>query len=167
MEKTYEIGGKTYLQRELVLAEWRLLIPLLQELEFPPASSRVRQVLAALEAAGRLEMALAVLLTEQGTLPQDKDLAALAKVFEYAMTPAQVAEVIDDFFICNPASSIFERLGNALFRAAAVIHQALREIGSKRSASCSQEETGADATPSSGDAPPEPPGPGSSTASES
>jgi hypothetical protein len=127
--KSYEIGGKTYEQRELVLGQWRQLSALLSDLKMPAVGSRLQTMIAALENAGRLERAIAVLLNEPGVQPRDKNLDALAAELEFSITPQQIAEVIDDFFTCNPVSSILSRLGMSLVKMVGALHAALQETG--------------------------------------
>ena len=127
--KSYQIGGKTYEQRELVLGQWRQLSSLLSDLEMPAVGSRLQSMITALENAGRLDRAVAVLLNEPGVPPRDKDLDALASELEFSITPQQIAEVIDDFFTCNPVSSILSRLGTTLVKMVGALHAALQETG--------------------------------------
>lgn len=158
--KQYAIGGKTYEQRELVLGQWKQLRGVLEGLEVPGGSTALGGLLAALEESGRLEQALAVILTEKGVSPRDKDLAATAAELEFAITPQQIAQVIEDFFTCNPAGSVLSQLGQILTKAVALVAGALKEIGSRRSVFCSAGETLPEETPCSGDAPLPEPSPG-------
>lgn len=164
--KTYTIGDTLYEQRELVLGQWKQLRALLEGLEIPGGVSALGGLLAALEESGRLERALAVLLTESGGRPQEKNLERTAAALEFAITPQQIAQVIEDFFTCNPAASILSQLGTIIVTLAALAQAAIREIGSRRSAFCFAPETTAGEPPCSGDAPPPEPVPGSSIASE-
>lgn len=149
--KTYEIGGKTYEQRELLLGQWRQISELFKDLELPAGGSRMRQLIEGLERAGKLDRALAIVLVEVGGTPRDKDLDAIEREIPFALTPQQIAEIIDDFFTCNPVSSILSRLGAVLAKVVAIVTGAMREIGSKKSASLFQVETSQGETPSSGD----------------
>lgn len=155
--KSYNIGGRVFEQRELVLAQWRQLTALLEGVEIPAEGDMVRALVAGLETHGRLDAALAVVLTERGSSPRDKDRAALARELEAQITPQHVAEVIQDFFTCNPVSSVLDRLSGMLGLLLIGLARAMVETGSKSFVSCSPAEIGAAATPSSGPAPPAPP----------
>jgi hypothetical protein len=153
--KAYEIGGKTYEQRPLVLGQWRQLVGLLADVEIPPGNI-LQGLITALEERGRLDKALAVVLTEQGKSPRDKDLDLAASELEFLITPQQIAGVIGDFFTCNPASSILNQLGGVFLKVIHCLQQGgLTTTGSSSSAFFSREETGANEKASSGSASPE------------
>lgn len=141
-DHTYKIDEKTYLQRQLVLGQVRQLLDLLQGMQIPGN-------LDALGLVGllgdRLPLLLAVVLTEQGKSPKNKDLPALADELEFSITPEQTLSVIEDFFECNPLSSIFQRLTGMVEKLTAQI-----TTGSPNSASSSAPETSPDATGLSG-----------------
>lgn len=152
--KTYEIGGKKYEQRELVLAECRLFRRELQGLELPAATDVmgwVKEVVAALEESDRLDRVLAILLTEQGGSRRDKDLAALAAELVATITPQQIARVITDFFVCNPVNSILDLLTGILESLSAVLNLTARQTLSRRLSSSLPTGTSPVATPSSGE----------------
>jgi len=149
MEKmTYEIGGKTYIQRPLVLGQWRQLIPLMAEISFPEDPG-VQDIVAALQ--NGIERIAAVILTEEGAAIREKDLDALAEEFEFSLTPEIILQVADDFFVCNPLLSILAWLKEAAERIEGSIETTLTRDGSTSSASFSPAETSPGATPSSGD----------------
>lgn len=128
--KTYTIAGSTYEQRELVLGQWRQLQALLVDLQIPAGTSLLHRLVAGLENAGRLDRALAIILVEVGQSPQHKDLDALEKAIAFELTPQQIAEIIEDFFTCNPVSSILSRLGTVLAQVVMLLSAAMKEIGS-------------------------------------
>lgn len=165
--RTYEIGGRMFVQRELVLGQWRQLKNALKGVEIVgelgEGDGRLQRIVDALDAAGRLDTVAAVLLTEEGTALKDKDVPALAEFLEFHITAAQLGEVISDFFICNPVNSILSQLGGVLTKMVAIVILGIQEIGSRRRASCSPAATGADETASCGDAPRVTPCPGLST----
>ena len=103
----YVFNGITYVQRPLVLGQVCQLVNLLEGTTF----SRDGGVQAIIEAlGGKIGQALAIVLTEKGTSPRDKDRYALAGELEFVMTPEDLLQVIDDFFSLNPVSSLFERM---------------------------------------------------------
>jgi len=106
-EKAYQIGDKTYLQRPLVLGQWQQLLPLLTGVNLSMESG----LLDMIEAFGdRLPKMLAVVLTEQGKTAQGKDIESMAEEISFAISPEITFQVVDDFFICNPAQSIVSML---------------------------------------------------------
>jgi len=151
-EFTYTIGGKTYVQRPLVLGQWRQLIPLLAGIALP-ANPGVEDLLFALGES--IERIAAVVLTEEGASPKDKDIAALAAELEYSLTPHTAIRIADDFFVCNPLQSVFEELTAAAGRIAGAM-----PAGSTISPSSSPPATSPAETPSSGDSPPASASPG-------
>ena len=155
-EYRYEIGGKVYVQRTLVLGQVRQLTGLLQELRIEPEKFDAAGLLALL--GERLPEALAIVLTEEGKSPRDKDLKALAEELEFSIDAETVVKVIEDFFSCNPAASLFDRLAGVVRK---VNPQAA--TGSKTPASSSQAETSPAGTPSSGNTPSRSAGHGSSS----
>lgn len=142
--KTYEIGGKTYEQRELVYGQVRQLRRLVEGLELPAASEVIgwaKALVVALEETGKLDTALAILLTEAGADLKSKDLAALAAELEFGITPQQIAEVFTDFFTCNPTSSVLEMLAGILERLVECLTLTVEETTSRRLCSFSQMAT--------------------------
>lgn len=105
--REYVFNGTTYIQRPLVLGQVRQLVNLLEGTSF----RRDGGVQAIIDALGdKIGHALAIVLTEKGKSPRDKDLDNLAGELEYDMTPEDLLQVIDDFFCLNPVSSLFERM---------------------------------------------------------
>ncbi|MDH3998909.1 MAG: hypothetical protein OET90_08720, partial [Desulfuromonadales bacterium] len=160
--KTYQIGEQIYEQRPLVLAQWRQLQQLLDGLEIAAAEDTMKGLISALDQEGRLEQAIAILLSPQGVSPRDKDCDLLAKELPYLLQPEHIAQVFIDFFDYNPANSVLSAMAGvmmALTRCMARYNQELAQqetepqseaTGSSKPASSSQQETGASATPSSG-----------------
>jgi hypothetical protein len=114
MEKRYEICGKTYVQRPVVLGQFNLLLPVLKGLEISGGSA----VEVAFSLGEGLHKALAVVLIEEGQTVRDacrpECLLEREADIQWAIDPEVVVEVIEDFFECNPISSISEKIGNAM-----------------------------------------------------
>lgn len=155
MEYEYKIGGRTYIQRPLVLAQYHQLLEMLREVQIPAALD-VRALVAALDAD--VSHLVAVVLTPAPLWrrltglypsPKRKNIEALAARIEFAATPEQIIEVVEDFFVCNPLHWILDRL----ILAAGTFKKQILETASKSSASSSPAETSPAATRSSGDAP--------------
>jgi hypothetical protein len=110
-EKKYEIGGKNYIQKPLVLGQIRQLLEVLKGVTIPANSDTLALVNAM---SDRLPAALAVVLIPEGLSSlRDKDLDALALEIAFAITPEQTLGVVEDFFDCNPLPSLLNRLGMA------------------------------------------------------
>ena len=147
--KKYLIGEKKYEQRPLVYGQVRQLQEVLEGLRLTAAFDRA-QLLSAL--GDRVALALAVVLIPEGGSPRGKDLPALADEIEFAITPEQVFQVVDDFFTCNPIASLLVRLKGMIEN----IREKVKTGLTKPSAS-SLEETSHGETESSGAAPLEKP----------
>jgi hypothetical protein len=156
----YEIGGKTYVQRTLVLGQTRQLLGVVRFIKLP-GDLEIRSLIEAL--GPHLPGVLAVVLTEEGKSPRDKDLEVLAAELEFSITLEQTAQVIEDFFSCNPLPSLLDKLTQAAGKISAKIGKPKTE--SNPSASSSQAETSAAGTESSGDSPQPSADPGANTGS--
>lgn len=108
-EKTYEINGKKYTQRPLVLGQVRQLLNLLKDTTIPTDAG----ALALIDALGdKLPNAIAIVLNEDGMSLKNRDISSLAEEFEFSVTPDVALEVIDHFFVLNPIASLLSRIGN-------------------------------------------------------
>jgi len=134
-EKTYEINGKTYVHRPQVLGQLKQLEELLKGTNIPAGAGAMGIV----EALGdKVPIALAIILTEQGKSPQDKDLEALAAEMLWGVDLAQTMEIVDDFFSINPLSSAFAKVVGMMERFAEQV--LAMQTGSSPSASPSGTE---------------------------
>lgn len=143
--KTYTIDGKIYELRPLVFGQWQQLTRLVDGLDLPETIS-ARTMVTTL--ADRLDELLAIVLTEQGKHPADKDIAALGKHLAFVMPPEQVAEVVTDFFEKTPAASLMELVAGVT---AKLMHKIAAPTGSSNVSSCSAAATSPSATPSPGE----------------
>lgn len=145
MEFTYDIEGRIYVQRPLVLGQIKQLFEILQDVRIPADAG----TFGLIQALGdRLFAALAVVLTEKGESPRDKDLVSLADTLSFSVTAEIVLKVIEDFFACNPVFSLLERLTGAMEQ----ISANLGPIGSMSLSSSWPPGTSRGETVSSGDA---------------
>lgn len=143
-EYIYEINGKSYVQRPLVLGQIGQINDVLKGVEIT-GDMGIEQVVGLL--GDRLPVAMAIVLTEKGTRIQDKDAEALTEEMREFMDIGTAVEVIDHFLSLNPIASVFGRLTGMM----AGITKA--RIGSKTSSSPSLEETSQSERESSGDSP--------------
>jgi len=147
-EKRYNISDKIYVQRTLVLGQWKELGAILKEVAIPNDITPISLVRAL---GNNLFAVMAVILTEEGRTPQGKDIPQLAVEIEYGITPEAAIEVIAHFFELNPIPSLLSNL----WTLAAQVREKLTEIGLTSFASSSATETLPDVTGSSGMSPPE------------
>jgi len=153
-EYTYEIDGKTYIQRPLVLGQLSQMIGALEGIEIP----------STIDAAGiakllgdRLPDVIAIVLTPEGTRLKDKDTPEIAEIFRESMDIETAVEVIDNFFGLNRIASAFEKLTGIMTQI--LPKKTAKLTGSDKSswglpAETSQKETGSSGGTPSGSASP-------------
>lgn len=136
---TYQINGKPYTQRPLVLGQSRQLLDLLSGVRITDLSAA-----GLIESVGdKLPEVLAVVLIPEGCQRiKDRDLAAIAADVEEAGLSV-VLDVVTDFFGCNQLSLLLGRLGN-------LIEQLTAATGSNALYASSPMETSPNGTPSPG-----------------
>ncbi len=154
-EFTYVIDGKTYVQRPLVLGQIKQLVSILENMSVDIFVNEMEMTKLLISNAGP---AIAVILTEEGTSPKDKDVQYLAGELEFAIDAETITRVIQDFFACNPVALICEKVAGMVKTV-----QRTMETGSTGSVSSSREGISQSGSRSSGDTPPESVSPGSST----
>jgi len=140
--KTYKIGNITYQQRPLVIGQVKQLLTVLEGLTIP-SDINIMGLMAVL--GDRLPDALAVILTPVGMSPKDKDLNELSEELAFSLEIEQAMEVVEDFFVLNPISSLFGRLNQAIEKI-----QAQFLMSSTTSSASSQAETSQNEIPSNG-----------------
>ncbi len=155
-EFKYEIDGKTYVQRPLVLGQMNQAMNLLKGITIPSDIDAVGVVSLL---GDKLPDALAIMITEEGTRLKDKDMKALSSVLRESVDIETAIEIIDNFFGLNPIVSAFERLTGIMTKIMPL--RGKKVTGSTGPSSSSPEEILQNATESSGDIPSENAGPGS------
>jgi hypothetical protein len=106
-EYRYEIDGKIYIQRALVLGQISQIIEILKGIEIPSTIDALG-VVKLLE--NKLPDVLAIVLVEEGTKLKDKDLAELVETLRESMSIETAIEVTENFFDLNRIASVFEKL---------------------------------------------------------
>lgn len=103
---TYQIDSKVYEQKPLVWGQVKQLTAVLKGVS-------VEQDLTVSDLidliGDKMPMVLAVVLTEQGKSPKDKDLEAIAAEFVFSVPVETVIKVVEDFFGCNPTALYLEK----------------------------------------------------------
>jgi hypothetical protein len=141
--KKYTIGDKIFIQKKLVLGQWKELRAILDEIKIPVELTPLSLVQSL---GSNLFVLLAIVLTEDGKSLRGKDLAALADEIEYGITPDTAIEALADFFDLNPIPLILKSLADL----SGIIKTKLTEIGLTNSASSSAAETSPGESGSSG-----------------
>jgi hypothetical protein len=153
-EKTYEIAGRKYVQRPIVLGQLRLLAPVLAGIEVKSRSAA--ELISVIGA--KLADALAVVLVEEGARIEEamepENLEKRSGVLEWSLTPETAIEVAEDFFGMNRVSSTGERIAAAL---ETLMPERTQTTGSNPSSSGCARETSPSASESSGACLPESP----------
>ena len=143
-EYRYEINGKVYIQRPLVLGQIQQLSEILARLELPFTASMINW-LGML--GSKLTNILAIILTPEGTALKDKNVAQLAQEIE-TWPPDIGVKVIEDFFDCNQISSVLGGLDKTVQNLLAKLQKELKTLSVS-----SQEATSQNGNTSSGTTP--------------
>jgi hypothetical protein len=148
--KEYTIDGKTYIQKPLVGGQTQQIVRLMKGIAFPE-DLRIDTLIDVL--GDQLYAVIAVVITEKGCFPKDKDIASLAADLKWTIEIETIIGIIDDFFALNPTSLILKKLGEMI----AILKQKMKtlEPGLTRQSLSSPAETLQSGTPSSGDIPSE------------
>jgi len=102
---TYEINGKKYVQKKLVVGQIGQLAQLLSGVRFMATDP-----LGLIAALGEsLPEALAIVLIPEGTHPADKNMTEMHRDM-YESDPDDALQVINDFFDCNPLPSLLQKV---------------------------------------------------------
>jgi hypothetical protein len=104
---SYQIGGRKFSQQALTPGQWKQLIPLLFDLKIPPQIDSLSIIVLL---GDHIHRALAVILREKGGKLKDKDLETLTEFLAEETDALTTLEVVEDFFACNPMTSISGKL---------------------------------------------------------
>lgn len=110
----YEIGGRLFIQRPLVLGQVRLLIAEFEGSEIPP--DMMLSPMNILNILGdRMNTAIAIVLIEkEATSLKDRNLTEVADFFDFNLDIPTTLQVVDDFFDCNPISLLLTQFNNLI-----------------------------------------------------
>lgn len=153
--KTYQIGEKKYSQKKLVLGQIRQLLCLMKEAGLLQGNEvsiltqiSTKDLVDFLTDRGEmLSRWIAIVLKEDGVPLGKKDLDIMTSEIDFSIEPDQAMEVIRDFFEFLDLKSLSVKVSDTMKE----IEQGMMEqIGSKKPASSSQEETSLSETTFSG-----------------
>ena len=108
----YEIAGKKYYQKPLVLGQVKQLARLLKDISFTGEAISAADVLELI--GDKLPEALAIVLIPEGCRLSEKNIKEIAQELEESLDLETAAKIIEDFFCCNPISSFWKRIQNAI-----------------------------------------------------
>lgn len=101
----YTIGGRKFVQQELVMGQVKLLITAIKGISLPRVLTTATLILAL---GDRVTDVLAIILREEGVLLKDKKMDEVREWLEEHLSMEQSIRMVDDFFDCNPIASISE-----------------------------------------------------------
>jgi hypothetical protein len=129
----YDIGGKKYIQRPLVLGQIRQLMRAIEGVRIPQDIDTIGLISAL---GDKLPIAIAIVLTDETPL-KDKNIDSLASQIEFEISPETTMQVVEDFFACNPIASLLERISGMANK----ISETIKVTGLEISSASSAEET--------------------------
>jgi hypothetical protein len=125
------VDDREFIQRKLVLAQMEQLVERLKDVKWPDFGNF--NLLSFYEAIGsRLPVAMAIILTEKGSNPKEKDIDALTDDMRFGLPLEESIRALKDFFLLNPTASIAASLRD-LIGAQAAIKAAKDATGSQKS----------------------------------
>ncbi len=160
---TYIIGGKKYIQRPITLGQARKLSSLVKHIVKAFMELDDFNAGAIFFAFGDLlPQAIAIVLLEEDKISgksldairdylRSRDIEALASDIEWTSYPLQNMQVIEDFFDCNPAASLFVQFAGLTEKITSMIPRMKTSLNP--SSASSPEATSPSGTTSSGDTP--------------
>ena len=147
----YTLGEKKYIQKALVLGQLKYITKMLKGVKFPEKLD-IMAISEALEDV--ISDALAVVLLEDGKESaldikaqiDSEDVRKLrAAEFDYIVDSQSMVQIIDDFLVCNPVTSILRLISTVvmgMYNPTAVVPtQTAQEIGLTEQLSTSPVET--------------------------
>jgi hypothetical protein len=111
MDFTYEISGKKYIQKPLVIGQFRQLFNLIKNTSIPYSSIDNASSLIALF-GDNIHTLIAIVITEEGVKPKDKNVETLAEELEFELSPEDSFKVVEDFFDCNDLPYLLKKIGD-------------------------------------------------------
>jgi hypothetical protein len=100
VEKKYDIGGKTYIQRPLLVGQLESLMERASSLTI--TSLDPKSVIHAL--GGKINYILATIMIPEGVPVKKRDIDAIEEQLDEYLDLKTATEIVTDFFVFNPAS---------------------------------------------------------------
>lgn len=123
VRKTYNVKGRVFYQKELVLGQLELLVDLLKDLELEKGLTNL-QILKAL--GGKMPHAMAIVLLEESCISDKieikengksigmEEVKKLTQFFANNVDISLALKVIIDFFVCTPMANIMQTLATLI-----------------------------------------------------
>jgi hypothetical protein len=159
VEKSYNIGGRTYLQRELVYGQIKQVKAFLSNLNLD--FDNPEQLINSVIEQGLIPQACAIVLTQKDAEIKSKNLSDEAEFFEYNLPLSTGVAALQDFFEVTPVVSLYNMVSQILLGVSSTISTMTGVTGLTNSSPSYVAETLPNETQSSGDTPPESPSPSS------
>ena len=148
MDFEYEIGGRKFVQKALVLGQVKLLINTIKGVTLPRDATPASLVIAL---GDKVSDVLAIVLSEEGIPLKNKKLRDVQDLIEEHLSIEQSIGMVEDFFDCNPIASISEAMIGLAKKVEQVMTAKVSKEPSTVSVSPLAEETLPSETISSGD----------------
>ena len=148
MDFEYEIGGRKFVQKALVLGQVKLLISTIRGVALPRDATPASLVIAL---GDKVSDVLAIVLSEEGIPLKNKKLRDVQDLIEEHLSIEQSIGMVEDFFDCNPIASISEAMIGLAKKVEQVMTAKVSKEPSTESVSPLAEETLPSETISSGD----------------
>lgn len=110
-EYKYTIGNKVYFQKPLVIGQVSQLLNLLKDVKIP---SEINVLTLITLLGDKLSKAIAIILIEPDKPLKSKNVDELVTEIEFELSPEMAIKIVEDFFDCNPISSLLEKMGNTV-----------------------------------------------------
>lgn len=107
----YNIAGKNYIQRKLVLGQYQQLLELLKGVLLPADLDTTSLIFVI---GDKMPKALAIILTPEGVSPKDKDLNAVEAEMFNTDVEETTFKVIEDFFDCNDIRLLLKKFNQVM-----------------------------------------------------
>ncbi len=142
----YEINGKKWILKPLVIGQVNQLIEITDHLKIP-ANIGIAGLIALL--GKELGKAFAIILTPEGMRLKEKDIDAIKEELEETVEIETAIKIIEDFFALSPIALVLERLSGIIEKIQGQLIQLMNSSAS------SQEEISQNEMKSNGDTPSE------------
>jgi hypothetical protein len=120
MDYKYEIGGRKYFQKPLVMGQFRQLSQELKDVRLPD-NWDIGTIMTTF--ADKLHVLLAIVLIPEGIHPKDKVIEELSKEIEFEVEPDMVFKVAEDFFGCNDIPLLLQKMVNLMAQVTGKVEQ--------------------------------------------
>lgn len=121
---TYTIDGESFVLKPLVMGQLNQLINLIKDVEFKEDVT-IPTIITTL--GDKLPEAIAIILHEPEVELQKKNIKELAERLAFApeMTPELCLQIVEDFFVCTPVSSLLKKVNETVEKVSLKINEGI------------------------------------------